>query len=96
MSELTDKMDKADKHAMFIMVRALILSHSDLALLLECFNNEAELVSARNLASHRSDNDVEIVQMALDLWRDMIREAAIARNARTQIPPDCTTQHDRP
>ena len=82
MNKKTDKLkkyDSFDRQAQWVMIRALVHSHPDLAWLLECFDVEAEKISACSLATRRSDEDIDIEQLALVCTREMIREAAVAR-----------------
>ena len=75
------KYDNFDRQAQWVMIRALIHSHPDLGWLLECFDKEAETISASSLATRRSDEDIDVEQLALIGAREMIREAAVARKA---------------
>ena len=76
MSDLTERVERAERHAHSMMFRALIASHQDLGWLLEEFDRLAEEEIAHKLHSRRSDEDVEALQFAIDIQRDLIRQAA--------------------
>ena len=80
---LPEKVEAAERAALLMMIRALVDTHPDLAQLLEAFDVYAEKVSAENLASRRPDQDVDVLQLAIELQREWIKRAATLRLKET-------------